>query len=401
MAHVLAFSVSGLAGRPVPYSEEMHRDVNVFYGTNGSGKTSLLRILHSALVGDIGLVRRVQFERAEVTVFSNDLGEQVRYQAVKEGVYVLQARDPSSQTTLLPDAMGDSDAGDSDVDDEMIDRTPASWVVEPKPQHRSGWRWAHRYLPISRIAEDDRFQKSARYRSSESRSSPEESSEEYFARSIRNAWVRYSGMVSQQISDAQAEGLANVMNVALSGETPRRGNAKQRDLQPGLAFDRVDRFMRRQDPKWVPGDQATFERRYREEPTFQRTVDEINATEERIARISEPRDKLQELIDGMVGGPKAIRLSGHDISVESDAGEPIALADLSSGEKQMLRILIETLRADGTTIIIDEPEISMHVDWQERLVPAMRALSPDAQIIIATHSPDIMAEVEESKIFEL
>lgn len=42
--------------------------------------------------------------------------------------------------------------------------------------------------------------------------------------------------------------------------------------------------------------------------------------------------------------------------------------------------------------IADEPELSLHVKWQEKLINAIRELNPNAQLIIATHSPDIVAD---------
>jgi len=51
--------------------------------------------------------------------------------------------------------------------------------------------------------------------------------------------------------------------------------------------------------------------------------------------------------------------------------------------------------------MIDEPELSLHVDWQRRLVENMTLLNPSAQYIFATHSPEIMADVDDSKIFRL
>jgi predicted ATPase len=40
--------------------------------------------------------------------------------------------------------------------------------------------------------------------------------------------------------------------------------------------------------------------------------------------------------------------------------------------------------------IADEPELSLHVEWQEKLVPIILDLCPEAQILFATHSPDIV-----------
>ena len=52
----------------------------------------------------------------------------------------------------------------------------------------------------------------------------------------------------------------------------------------------------------------------------------------------------------------------------TDDDKSIGLAALSSGEKHVLRILVETLDADAGPIIIDEPELSLHIDWQRELL---------------------------------
>ena len=87
--------------------------------------------------------------------------------------------------------------------------------------------------------------------------------------------------------------------------------------------------------------------------------------------------------------------------MKSYSGESLDLASLSSGEKHLLRIFVETLLVQQSTLLVDEPEISMHVDWQERLIEALRTLNPHAQLVLATHSPEVMAHVSDDKIFTL
>jgi predicted ATP-dependent endonuclease of OLD family len=62
---------------------------------------------------------------------------------------------------------------------------------------------------------------------------------------------------------------------------------------------------------------------------------------------------------------------------------------------------VATVNAGASVILIDEPELSLHVDWQRRLVPSMRLLNPLAQLIVATHSPEIMAEIPDSNVFQI
>lgn len=71
---------------------------------------------------------------------------------------------------------------------------------------------------------------------------------------------------------------------------------------------------------------------------------------------------------------------------------------LSSGEKQLLIILIETLlqRQEPYIFLTDEPELSLHIAWQRKIVPAIKKLNPNAQIIVATHSPEVAAKYKSS-----
>ncbi len=70
MSHVLEFQIEGLAGRGDVTAIKLNRDLNIFFGFNGSGKTSLLKILHSAMLADASLLRSVPFRAAEVKIYS-------------------------------------------------------------------------------------------------------------------------------------------------------------------------------------------------------------------------------------------------------------------------------------------------------------------------------------------
>ena len=69
----------------------------------------------------------------------------------------------------------------------------------------------------------------------------------------------------------------------------------------------------------------------------------------------------------------------------------IGYNSLSSGEKQLLILLTQTLLQESKNyvFIADEPELSLHIDWQHKIIEAIRELNPNAQIIVATHSPEI------------
>ena len=73
-------------------------------------------------------------------------------------------------------------------------------------------------------------------------------------------------------------------------------------------------------------------------------------------------------------------------------GETLMPYQLSSGEKQMLVILLTVLVEDSLPYVLfmDEPEVSLHVDWQQRLIDLIIDLNPNVQIILTTHSPAVI-----------
>ncbi|MDR1004914.1 MAG: ATP-binding protein, partial [Prevotellaceae bacterium] len=73
------------------------------------------------------------------------------------------------------------------------------------------------------------------------------------------------------------------------------------------------------------------------------------------------------------------------------AGEMIPYRKLSAGEKQMLVILLSilTCRTQPGVIFMDEPEMSLHIEWQQQLIGRIRDWAPHIQLILATHSPAI------------
>jgi ABC-type cobalamin/Fe3+-siderophores transport system ATPase subunit len=82
-------------------------------------------------------------------------------------------------------------------------------------------------------------------------------------------------------------------------------------------------------------------------------------------------------------------------------GDIISCFDLSSGEKQLLIILLTVLCQDEkpSILLMDEPEISLDVSWQFELLSTIRELNPNCQLIIVTHSPAIYAKGWRDKVF--
>ena len=88
------------------------------------------------------------------------------------------------------------------------------------------------------------------------------------------------------------------------------------------------------------------------------------------------------------------------LQIESSSPSDLNPRLLSSGEKQILILLTQALlRVDKPVVYIaDEPELSLHVKWHGKLLESLRSLGGDMQVVVATHSPDIVGTFQDKVI---
>ena len=82
------------------------------------------------------------------------------------------------------------------------------------------------------------------------------------------------------------------------------------------------------------------------------------------------------------------------VALDEDTGENIPLSELSSGEQHEIVLIYELLFnvKQESLILIDEPELSLHVAWQKRFIEDLQKIQKikGATILIATHSPQVI-----------
>ena len=113
---------------------------------------------------------------------------------------------------------------------------------------------------------------------------------------------------------------------------------------------------------------------------------------EQAAQLSQPKKNFHDMIDRLFAdtGKKIIRTE-NEIRF-TQIGETLYPYQLSSGEKQMLAILLTVLVQDNqpTVFFMDEPEVSLHIEWQKQLIDLIVELNPNVQVILTTHSPAVI-----------
>lgn len=143
------------------------------------------------------------------------------------------------------------------------------------------------------------------------------------------------------------------------------------------------------DEPWVALNQHNFDRAAKMFDLFEKHEDRAHGVQKEMetfisvvnAFLTDSNKRIH--FDANTGNPSFIR----------DAAEGrMSLSELSSGEAQVVILLsyFAFLAKRGVPIIIDEPELSLHVEWQKQFVDAVKRVMPsECQTVMATHSPEI------------
>ena len=114
-------------------------------------------------------------------------------------------------------------------------------------------------------------------------------------------------------------------------------------------------------------------------------------------------DKFYDHVDKLFGQTEKVILRDADGIRLLQEGDILTTRQLSSGEKQMMLILLTVLLEDQQPYVLfmDEPEVSLHVDWQQELVSIITEMNPNIQLILTTHSPAVIMNGWLDKVTEV
>lgn len=120
-------------------------------------------------------------------------------------------------------------------------------------------------------------------------------------------------------------------------------------------------------------------------------------------KLSEPKKLFQDIVDSLFKDTgKTIIRTANEIQF-LQIGEHLMPHQLSAGEKQILAILLTVLIEDNQPYVLfmDEPEISLHFEWQKQLISLVQQLNPNVQIIMTTHSPAVVMDGWTDRVTEV
>ena len=112
------------------------------------------------------------------------------------------------------------------------------------------------------------------------------------------------------------------------------------------------------------------------------------------AEMAKEKERFMDLVDSLFRDTRKKIVRDKNEILFTQHGETVMPYQLSSGEKQMLIILLTVLveNRQPCVLLMDEPEVSLHIEWQQRLVKLVMELNPEVQIILTTHSPAVIMD---------
>jgi energy-coupling factor transporter ATP-binding protein EcfA2 len=307
MSHFLDAEIIGLAGKTKPTRISFDRHVNIIYGLNGSGKTSLLKILHSAMEMDPTPLRNVPFTEATVRVHSLTYKLDFTLQVKKSDLKLpeeVEFRLPSLEMTGEIGPQWDPSHAFYLGSPGSPGRKPPNWKRTPPTPDKSETGFIDRYLPTSRLHVSAERTSA---RSGIAVALTEELLDRYFADAVSARWAQYSAEVVRVVRDAQEKGLANILRGVLAGSGSNT-NLEALDIERG--YESTRRFLERQGSSTVLGTLVQFKKRFARNKSLQNVVKDVFQIEQAIDTALTPQRQLEGMIRKMARQKKSWVESG-------------------------------------------------------------------------------------------
>lgn len=357
---VKRLEVSDFLSRPDKLIVNFNKDLTVISGRNGAGKTSLLKLIWYVISGNILLALK------EVP-FSELIVETDRYvcEIKRTGGMTCEISITADGKTYLYKDLKDED-GDvihnaEDGADPRLQRTGSSVFLPTFRRIEGGFSIESRSggSGLSSLLSNISKDKSTIEQSLGALSKKLSNKEHIFVSAIST--VDVSEMLLKRHADLSNEYATKQSDMSQSIVTQIKAHnsgAKRTDAAPANSL-------------------------------LDSIVAQIEGVENERTTIMAPIEAIQKVVNSIFhhGG-----ISFDQRLNFGDAAAAINSEKLSAGEKQMLSFIAYNGLRENSIFIIDEPELSLHVDWQRQMFGILMAQQTSNQFIIATHSPFIYSQ---------
>ena len=401
-------------------------DVNILIGPNGSGKTTILNLLHSILSLDLPILLNINFDQAEIRLrgFKGRSVRTVKIDAVERLLKLRVGRKEHkididtlfdrrfAQLSLFPER---GNSARKMLPEEFYDELTALVPIV--------WLPISRRLPVTE-GEEERYTRTDSVESVDLRLRELlEDLSRYHTRLNALLSERYKDfglhVLSEMLYSKEHDQLKSIRN-SMFHSLPTEAEKTQllRAFEDAGLLNKQMRI--RINEHFAAAEEGLKRIRESENirldiedihdiedilvlPLIGRTKSMVNSAgelEEDREDILKPLRRYEKTVNSFLEGKSVEVDESGKLKIESSSPSGLNPFILSSGEKQILILLTQALlRVDDPVVYIaDEPELSLHVLWQEKLLNSLVTLGGKIQVIVATHSPDIVGKFRDKVI---
>jgi len=393
-------------------------DTNIFIGRNGTGKTTFINILQAVISVDIELLCNMQFDKVIINLEDDKLKRKIEVNKIADNLeyrtLVFKIGTKSYELPMIPN-------NEIRYINERHGRLHPKYfksIREIKDELYELIRLS--YLSVSReqIIKNDSFSEQGR----EGNGNPIDIK----LNQLMNSLTKYQFQLETELTGLSKDFQENVLRSMLYNadfdqvDINKAVSLNLREISIGLKqayrglgiLDNVTSDIVEEHVKAISKATESINNHVKDmkKPIYpndvtpltllrrtKRIIELSKILEDKKKEIFQPLNNYIELLNEFHDTKQFSLNEGEKGGLKiSKKGAPIPISQLSSGEKQLIIILTETLiqRESQTVFIADEPELSLHIEWQRKIVPSIRKLNPNAQVIIATHSPEIVGKLK-------
>ena len=348
--------------------DSFNEDLNIFTGRNGTGKTTLLKLMWYLISGNLHrIISEIPFQ--SVSIKTDQFCLCIKF-IKDENSFSLNWRigKKESESTQVDKQGFPQDQAILDLNREIASMSRNS-LFFPTFRRIEG-NYSHSAELAEAAAEDSavlRLLSSA-------------------TEMLHEAMSRFSSQVStdrhkfiSSISTKDLEELLPLRRAAISDQVDKLYAELSHKLNQEIPDNDVDNIK-----------DANFR--------FKRIREEYSAVASKRKELHNPLEVLDLFVDTIFQGRRIQVTQEIMLGKGSDEDKIISSDKLSAGQQQMLSFLCYNAFSDNTTIFIDEPELSLHINWQRYLPRILMQQGTTNQFFIATHAPTIFAHYPESEI---
>ena len=356
---IVSFEIEGLHGRNKLVSQRLNSDLNILTGRNGAGKTSVLKILWSIVSGNIYIgLNEVVFQRAQVVtdLYSCTVHRLSRNFCKVEFI--------------------DSDGDVRDEDDDIIFNAEDLANNKLREYGRSIFFPTFRRIEGGFSIATGRRPIGTPIRSSRSGGDLEESLVD-LSRKLSNSSHAFVSAIST----------VDIVNLLLR---------KFADLSEEATT------VQRNTSSEIINQIRNFRPQGQESQQLVAATDILSDVRKRVEHMEVARQNIMAPLDEVKATVERLfKHIGINIGTRinfGDAAKGVSSDLLSAGEKQMLSFLCYNAFSPDGIMFIDEPELSLHADWQRQLFGVLGRQQSSNQFIVATHSPFIYTKYPDKEV---